>query len=259
MKINIPAVTLTAALSASALLAWPALAEDAADAATKENQRSEEALAIIKKADEAIKKISSIRFQSTVKPEGMATNFVSYAEGAGHMTGFNGQTPEKFYGKVSTSRVGSEEKIQIEGGGDGDTYFLIDHSTKKGYEDMDPGVMGSTGQLLQGIGMIEYVHNAPFDDEMTAETVELVGEEKVGDEDCHKVRVVYSGGRGESVWSFSKDDYLPRQRVRVFRSPQGEGTITITLTKVEPNPKVDSGDYKMSLPEGYEQIDDFAP
>ncbi len=243
-------------MMSSTLVALPALAEDAP---VEKNQRSEEAMAILKKADAAIKKVQGIRFQSTVEPTGLATNFVSYAEGGGHMTGFNGQTPERFYGKVTTSRPGSDEKIKVEGGGDGETFFLIDHSTKKGYEDMDPAVMGSTGQLLQGIGMIEYVHNAPFDDELGAEIVELAGDGKIGNEDCHKVRVVYAGGAGESTWSFSKKDYLPRQRIRHFKSPQGEGAITITLNQVELDPKVDPGDYKMKLPEGYEQIDDFAP
>jgi len=239
-------------------LPFAAIAQDD-KAAEPESQRSEKALEILKKADTAIKAVEGIRFQSTIEPAGLAVNFVAPASGSGHMVGFNGQTPEKFWGKVSTTRLGSDEKVEVEGGGNGDMYFLIDHGNRKGYEDMDPGVMGSTGQILQNIGMIEYVHTAPFDDELSAEVIELLEDGTVGEEPCHKVRVVYANNQGESQWLFSKNDFLPRQRVRVFKRPEGDGSITITITNLEIDPKVDDGDYLMKLPEGYEQIDDFAP
>ena len=234
----------------------PALAEEA----ETPSARSAEAVEILKKADTAIKAVKGIRFESTVEPTGAAKRFVAPASGHGHMVGFNGRTPDKFYGKVTSVRLGTDEKVKVEGGGDGDTYFLIDHINRKGYEDMDPGVMGASGRTLQGIGMIEFVHDRPFDDELSADTVELLEDETVGQEPCHRVRVVYANNQGESIWSFSKNDHLPRKRIRVRRGPQGEeGGIVITITELELDPKVDPGDYKMKLPEGYEQIDDFAP
>ena len=124
---------------------------------------------------------------------------------------------------------------------------------------MDPAVLGTTGQALSNIGLMEFVHSDPFSDELTADTVEYLGEVTVGDEPCHKIHVVYSGGRGKSTWFFSKNDHLPRQRIRYFETPQGDGTVTITVSQIEVNPKIDPADYTMQLPEGYEQIDDFAP
>ena len=139
-------------------------------------------------------------------------------------------------------------------------YFLIDHTAKKAYEDMDPGVMGTTGRALQGAGMLEFVHNAPFDDELNADGVELQGEETVAGEPCYKIHVKYAGGQGESTWFFSKNDYLPRRRLRMISIPgQGDGTIDITITKLEVNFDPADDLFRLKLPEGYEQIDDFAP
>ena len=80
--------------------------------------------------------------------------------------------------------------------------------------------------------------------------------------DCggHKIHVVYSGGRGETTWFVGTEDYLPRRRIRHFNIPgQGEGTLDITLTGLEVDPGVDADTFTMKLPEGYEQVDDFAP
>ena len=107
--------------------------------------------------------------------------------------------------------------------------------------------------------MAEFVADNPFDDEIGAETVELQGEEEVGGEPCYKIRVVYGAGQGESIWFFSKNDYLPRKRIQVFETPQGEGTIERTITDVKVDPQIDPSLFTLKLPDGYEQIDDFAP
>jgi hypothetical protein len=79
-------------------------------------------------------------------------------------------------------------------------------------------------------------------------------------EECHKVYVEYGAGRGKSTWLFAKSDYLPRRRVQHFTIPeQGDGTFEIEVTKLEIDPEIDPTVFKMVLPEGYEQIDDFAP
>ena len=54
--------------------------------------------------------------------------------------------------------------------------------------------------------MIEFVADKPFDDELGAEGLELLGEETVGEEACYQIHVKYGGGQGESTWFFSKKD-----------------------------------------------------
>lgn len=74
------------------------------------------------------------------------------------------------------------------------------------------------------------------------------------------MEVVYSGGRGKSTWYVSKEDYLPRRRIRHISDPQrGEAEIDVVLSGLEVDPEVTAKLFKLELPEGYEQIDDFAP
>ena len=160
---------------------------------------------------------------------------------------------------LTTTQQGSDEPLELTGGGDGETFFLIDHLGKKAYEDFDPAVMGAGGNALNSITMAEFVHPAPFDDEINADTAELQGTEMVGGVECHKIHVIYSGGRGESTWFVSTEDFLPRRRIRYFTTPQGEGTLDITVTDLKVDPEVGPETFVMKLPEGYQKVDDFAP
>ena len=233
--------------------------ESVAETAETEMEDSE-AVKLLKKVDAAIKAVRSVRYKSTAKPHGVVTNFISASEGQGIMSGWSGNGPEKFFGHVKATKPGTGEPMEVAGGGDGKTYFLIDHQAKKVYQDMDPGVMGSSRNALRSIGMAEFVHPAPFDDEIGAETAEIQGTETVAGTLCHKVHVVYRGGGGESTWYFSTEDLLPRRRIRHFDIPgQGQGTLEITITDLEIDPEVDAETFQVKLPEGYEKVDDFAP
>jgi outer membrane lipoprotein-sorting protein len=233
----------------------PLVAQDEA----AETGKDAEGIEILKKVDAAIKKVSSVRYTAEAAPGGVAVNFTSPGKGSAVLSGWTGQVPEKFLIEAETKMPGSDETIKITAGGDGGMYFLIDHASKKVYQDMDPAVLGSSASLLFGFAVIEFVHNAPFDDELNAEKVELQGTEKMGDEDCYKVHVVYAGGQGQSTWYFSKSDYLPRGRIQHFSTPQGDGSIERKIFDLKVDPKVDASLFAMKIPEGYEQIDDFAP
>ena len=64
----------------------------------------------------------------------------------------------------------------------------------------------------------------------------------------------------ESIWSFSKKDFLPRRRLRTIKNRKGEmGTITHTVTRIETDPKLEKGALKLKLPAGFKKTDDFAP
>jgi outer membrane lipoprotein-sorting protein len=221
--------------------------------------RSPEALEILKQVDATIKKIDAVRLEASVTPSGAATQFLPASEGVTVLIGWKGNLPEKFWGEVTVRRAGSTEPEKVTGGGDGESYFLIDHKNRKGYEDIDPGVMGSGGRAVMGVAMLEFVHPTPYDDELNGEKVELLGTEKVGDEECDKIAITYAGGQGTSTWFFSRKDHLPRRRTRGFTTPQGDGAIDTVIKKIEIDPKVDASLFKMQLPEGYAKINDFAP
>jgi hypothetical protein len=229
------------------------------EAATEE---SPDPVEILKKVDAAIKAVGSVAYSAKSTPSGIAENFVSAAEGKAVLVGWNDEwdMPEKFYVHLTTIPAGSDETVELTGGGDGDMFFIVDHANKKAYEDMDPNVLGSSGNTLQAFGMREFVHSRPFEDEIGAETVEYQGVETVNGEECHKVYVDYGQNRGRSTWLFAKSDHLPRRRIQHFSIPgQGDGTFAIEVTRLEVNPEVDPSVFRLRLPEGFEQVDDFAP
>jgi hypothetical protein len=219
-----------------------------------------QAIEILKKVDAAAKAVNSVRYKVATKPEGEAVKFFATAEGTVVQVGWAGNMAKQFHYEVRTSKAESSEARELTAGGDGETYFLIDHQAKKAYQDMDPNVIGSAGRIIRGFGMAEFVHPAPFGDEINAEKSELLGKEKIGDQECYKIHVVYTVGGQESTWYFSTKDYLPRRRIRHVTGRQGgKGTFEVTVSDLEINPKLEPGLFKLSLPDGYEQIDDFAP
>ncbi len=230
-------------------------ADEAAEVAAEES----ETVKILRNVDAAARAVGGVRYTAATVPSGVATNFVSPAEGGGVMFGWGGQGPERFNMRVKTVAPGSDEPMEVTGGSDGETFFLLDHLGKKAYQDFDPAVMGAGGNALFSVTMAEFVHPTPFSDEINADTAELQGTETVGGVECHKIHVVYSGGQGESTWFFSTEDFLPRRRIRHFNSPQGEGSIDVTITDLEIDPEVGPDGFAMRLPEGYEIVDDFAP
>ena len=238
------------------VLALPVWAQE--EAASEDT--SAQAREILEKADEAARAVGSVSIECVSEPTGIALRFISPAEGRAVMSGWAGSLPQKFFIHIKTSKQGSDEPLEVTGGGDGDTYFVIDHGEKKGYEDMDPGVMGSYANTLQNFGMQQFVSEDPYERDLGAEKLEFLGEEAVDGEDCYKVNVTYGGRQGTATWLFSKNDYLPRRRIRHFDIPQqGKGTLETTITKMVLDPALDASMFKMKLPDGYEQIDDFAP
>ncbi len=242
------------------LLGGAVAAQQEEPAAAAPVTRDPAALELLRKADAATKAVSGVHYSATATPSGVAVNFAAAAEGETWMEGWAGRFPARFLARLKTRKPGSDEAVELTAGGNGDQYFLLDHATKKAYVDIDPGVFGSAGRSIFGFTMIEFVHDAPFDDELGAEVVELLEEKEVAGEPCHQVRVVYGGGQGESVWLFAKRDLLPRARVQRFTIPgQGDGALERTISGLEVDPQMDPTRFEFRLPEGYQRIDDFAP
>jgi hypothetical protein len=178
----------------------------------------------------------------------------------GAVSGWNGMTPLRFYAHVKTVLPGSDQAIELTGGSDGRTFFLVDHRTKRGYENADPAVMGPGASPIRGLGIVEFVESAPFEDELQSAAVELVGTEEIDDHWCYKIRVIDADGHGESIWYFDKTSYLPRRRDQWFNIPDtGEGTLIRTVSDLEVNPEIDPVVFKMDLPADYERIDSATP
>ena len=61
-------------------------------------------------------------------------------------------------------------------------------------------VLGTAGRILQALSLTEFVHDAPFDDELGAPTVEYRGTETVAGAKCHRIFVDYGQRGRSSTW-----------------------------------------------------------
>jgi hypothetical protein len=216
-------------------------------------------LEIVKKADEAAKAVKAVQYEVTFEGTGAAKDRVGKFTGTYTLMGWADRGPEKFRAKIKGTRPGSSDVHDIEGGGNGDEFFLVDHTHKKAYQDMDTEVMGSGGRMIMAGLMAEFVYTTPFSDEIKAKNCELKGTKTVGGEPCYEVYVLYENDQ-EAVWCFSKKDFLPRSRLDMFKAPDGQNAGQLkTISKLVVDPKINPSTFKLKMPAGYEKVDDYAP
>lgn len=218
---------------------------------------------ILKKADAACQAVKAVKMELTVEgdeavakifPKIQASVIATDAERAG-----NYPTIKKYLTDLKYTRPNESEPKHITAGSDGENFFLIDHASKKAHVDIDPAVLGSAGRLLQYATMIEFLIDQPFNDEINGKEQKLLGTKTIEGEECYEIHVVYAAG-SEATWYFSTKDFLPRCRVDITPLQDGTtGKLIKTIKKVDPNPKIDENTFKLKLPEGYTQTEDFAP
>lgn len=220
-----------------------------------------DAIDIVKKADAATRAVKSVKYQAKVEPSPAAAGQVPVIEGTGIMAGEQQDGFDKFRFEVQVRWPGSDETSGYVIGSDRDTYYFTDARAETVYADIDPSVMGRRGRTIsQLFAMAEFTHPAPFADELDGDLIKLVGTEKIGDEECHRVHVVYATGRGEAFWSFSQKDHLPRRVERILRRESAESVkYTVTVTELQVDPKLPEDSFKVVVPEGFTQTDAFAP
>ncbi len=237
-------------------------AQAAKEAAAPKPATHDQAVEILKKVDAAAKKVKSARYKASLSSDGWLVSAMPTAEGTVILAGgFSNGMLETYVVDAKVRMPGSEEVRRITSGADGENFYLVDWSNKKVHEDLDPTVMGTDGNIALGLTMVEFVHPAPFNDEINADAAELKESAKVGDEDCYVIDVRYKGGQARSVWYFSKKDFLPRTRKSTRRSrATGEiAWMTLAISGLEVDPKLGEAVFKSTVPDGFEKTDEFAP
>ena len=215
---------------------------------------------ILRRVDEAAKAVKAVKYTGSFHGEGAAASRVSQIEGTVILAGWDHGGPAKFWTDVSGKRRGTGEAFEVTIGGDGEIFYVTDHPNKITYEDIDSSVLGTTGGAARGLWMMEFLHPAPFSDELNGDLQELVGTKTIAGEECYEIHVEYAGGRGEAYWCFSKNDFLPRQRTDIFQSRDGAAASRVrTITSLTVDPKIDEATFRLKLPYGYTKSDDFAP
>jgi outer membrane lipoprotein-sorting protein len=238
-------------------VAVPAFAQEG-----KESGKLTDPVEILKKADLAAKEATSLRYEAKFEGVSDSAKNTPTIEGKSIIDGEVNGRPRRWLYEVKVTLPDSAETRTLTAGSDGDNFCLIDHDTKKMYVDIDPAVLGSSGNLLQAVLMLEFVHETPFADELKGDGQEFKGVVEVEGEDCYQVDVNYEGTGASQVasWYFSTKDFLPRRVDRSIQGrAQGRRDTRMVLRSLKLNPDLEKVSFIPKLPEGYEKIDDFAP
>ena len=231
----------------------PATKEAVADTPARDEVKHKEAVALMTKVDEATKAVEMVNYKATFHGTGAAATRVPKVEGTVTMSG-KSEATAKFRVEGKLQRDSAETK-EFVAGHDGEDFYLIDPAKKMVYADIDPAIITGEGRALMGLMMREFIHPTPFSDEINANTAEIQGSEKIGEEDCLKVYIKYSQQNQEAYWYVSKKDFLPRRVDRMMRSAAGEtGSTELILTDL--TLKATGDPFKLVIPEGYEKTDE---
>jgi len=219
-----------------------------------------DALASLKKADAATKKVKLVRYEATFKTTGQFASMVPIIEGVAILAGSSEDALDKFRVEIKTKMPGSSETRELTLGSDGKIFFVIDPKEKVVYQGKDTQVLGSNVRLLQGFAMREFVHPHPFGDEIEGDKVELKGTIRIADETCYEIHVTYKDGVSEATWFISKKDFLPRQVDRYITGPSDEkGSLRTTITKLAIAPTFLVDPFKLIVPPGFKKSEKSAP
>lgn len=228
-------------------------------ASAQDKQRDPKA--IVRAAQEALKKVRLVRYHAEIQGKGWIAKRVPSIS-ATVIVGERSQYDiDQFRCEAKITEDGSEEIIQLTAGCDGDVYFLIDPSTKTVYEDMDPAVLGKHGRNAQRPVLGAFAESDPLAELLESEDLVYKGTTDVAGEPCHEISAPGDFPK-ETLWAFSTKDSLPRRVIRIYPNrgdgPE-DGETVMTLTKIEVNPKIKGNPFKLAVPKGFTKTDEFAP
>lgn len=213
---------------------------------------------ILKKADAETRRVRSARYRFEFAPSASGSPMITGTAilGSGSADGL-----KTFQMDLKLKQVASPEPRRVTLGSDGETTYMIDHAGRMVHASTDSAVLGSFAQTVRQVGMLEFVHPAPFSDEINAEKAELKGTTRINEEACYEVDVKYKGVAAEAVWYFSVKDFLPRRVDRILSPPGGGEKLRtrLVLLSLEPDPRLDPDTFKLQVPEDYTRTDEPAP
>jgi thiol-disulfide isomerase/thioredoxin len=91
----------------------------------------------------------------------------------------------------------------------------------------------------------------PLSRELSEGKLEVVGTETIGGVACDQIRVGFPNG-DETTWAIARTDHLPRRVQRKVTQP-AQGTITTTITKIEPAGSLPADAFAIAKPEGFQE------
>jgi outer membrane lipoprotein-sorting protein len=220
---------------------------------------------ILKKTDAACKALKTVTYEVSLEGTGEFKARAGRVQAKVIAARLNAKADalglgQKFVVDARLTLPGASEPQHLTIGSDGEKFYVVRHDAKKVHEDVDPAVLGQSGRGVLGAMMFEYLHPAPYDDELKGKKRELLGSKVIEGVDCYEIHVVYASEAQAATWYVSKKDYVPMRRIDEIALPDGKkGTVEKTVSKLEIDPKLDENAFKLKVPEGYTKTDEPAP
>ena len=100
--------------------------------------------------------------------------------------------------------------------------------------------------------MLEFVHPAPYDEELAGDSIAYEGRKEIGGVPCHVIHVVYKNRAHIARWYFGVDDNLPHRVDRFYETKDGEGVRILELKNLNTSPEFDKAVFDTKSPAGFE-------
>lgn len=230
----------------------PAETADAQAPPAKPRPVSETARDILSKADAALKKIKTVKYDLRVLRIDVPEEAASVMSGPVILLGWNGQTPERFRLEVTTRPAGRDEEATVVVGSDTEQFWALNMRDKKAFTGDKLSSVGPYQALVQFFPVLEFVLPEPLGDELRGQSIQDLGQAVIGGEECHKIRVAYSSSSQSVTWYLSTKDNLPRRVDRVFVDPAGDtATRASFISNIVVDPELPDDVFTMVIPDEF--------
>jgi hypothetical protein len=218
-----------------------------------------DAKAILQRTVEALKKVQTVSYEVEYNVTGWFSYFLPNVRGTVVIGKDTQQKVPRFHTRLTVQKVGSSESTEVNAGADGNSYFVIDPTSKTVHADIDPAVVGNGQWAVQFSMVREFAEPDPFADALKSNELRLGDPAPVDGEDCYAVWIK-SQTNPEALWLLSKRDFLPRKIFFAQTNQEGkEATAENILHRLTVNPTFVKNPFELVVPEGYKKTDEFAP
>ena len=216
---------------------------------------------ILKKADQAIKKIQFASYNASYRGTGWLEEFVPQVTGKAVVGPDGDYKVPRFFCEAILKKKDSEETQKYTAGCNGDEYFLFDPKTKKAHHDIDPIVLGDASRDIQRLVLREFTSDEPFKKELESETVVLTATRTVDGVLCYDIEVTLGDSSPKAiVWTISTNDFLPRGVKHIYAGREegdADGTTEMTISNLVAKTTMDKKVFEMVVPPGFTVTNEF--
>lgn len=220
-----------------------------------------EVMEVLEKADDASKAVKAVSYDAEFYRTGHDAESVPRITGTAKLREARQSLLGRLTGQSKGSSClrieyefkdpGSKKRRRVVVASNGKVVCQLDEDKRVLVQGELPGAWKLLGRKgMHPLYMREYIHPAPFHDELTGKIARHEGITKVGDIECHTIYIMYSNN-SESRWYFGTEDYLPRRVDRIYSKGGFKWDLVLVVTNLNTEPELDDDDFFIECPEGF--------